>query len=331
MLISLGKSMYHVMVFSTLLLACRVAHAHDVNKTVPKPKIEKRGTLKADVVETTPFQFKGKVYRLEWEREGAFSDRSNQKGFLRIVNRETEDEVSRFAEGYRFPCAYAEEDQVYVVGTKTTDRWYGKVLTMFTSEDLKTWESYEIYNDPKIGLCNTSLCKAQDRYVLSIELATTGGFPARFMESKDLKSWTVMSPEHGHSLGRYNAAHCLRWHDGWFYLFYLEANKPGGYEQYITRSRDLKTWEPSPLNPVLTASEEDRHPIGKHLTDADRKKLASATDKNNSDIDFCEHNGRLIINYSWGNQQGTEFLAEAIFQGREVDFLTGWFPTPDQE
>lgn len=47
---------------------------------------------------------------------------------------------------------------------------------------------------------------------------------------------------------------------------------------------------------------------------------------NNSDIDFCEYHGELLINYSWGNQQGTEFLAEAVFPGTEKQFLRGWFP-----
>jgi hypothetical protein len=35
---------------------------------------------------------------------------------------------------------------------------------------------------------------------------------------------------------------------------------------------------------------------------------------------------RLVINYSWGNQQGIEFLAEAVYEGTEADFLRAWFP-----
>ena len=51
----------------------------------------------------------------------------------------------------------------------------------------------------------------------------------------------------------------------------------------------------------------------------------NAKDINNSDIDFCEFNGRVIINYSWGNQHGKEFLAEAIYEGTLKQFLKGWF------
>ena len=61
-----------------------------------------------------------------------------------------------------------------------------------------------------------------------------------------------------------------------------------------------------------------------------RTRIAHAVNVNNSDIDFCEWQGRLIINYSWGNQQGVEHLAEAIYDGTESQFLSGWFPdTPN--
>jgi len=51
----------------------------------------------------------------------------------------------------------------------------------------------------------------------------------------------------------------------------------------------------------------------------------TATD-NNSDVDLCEFRGRTIITYSWGNQQGTEFLAEAVYDGSLASFLKGFFP-----
>jgi len=41
---------------------------------------------------------------------------------------------------------------------------------------------------------------------------------------------------------------------------------------------------------------------------------------------FCEFNGKIIINYCWGNQVGTEFIAEAEYAGAAAQFLSGWFP-----
>ena len=57
-----------------------------------------------------------------------------------------------------------------------------------------------------------------------------------------------------------------------------------------------------------------------------RAKIVAAKNLNNSDLDFCEWQGRLTLNYSWGNQQGTEFLAEAVYDGTSEQFLRGWFP-----
>ena len=67
-----------------------------------------------------------------------------------------------------------------------------------------------------------------------------------------------------------------------------------------------------PANPALPAELQQR--------------IATAVNLNNSDIDFCEFRNQLIINYSWGNQQGVEHLAEAVFDGTEAEFLRGWFP-----
>ena len=92
------------------------------------------------------------------------------------------------------------------------------------------------------------------------------------------------------------------------------------------RSKDLVHWESSPLNPVLRASDEDRKIRNPAFTTAQRERIAKATNVNNSDIDLCEHDGRLVIFYSWGNQTGIEHLAEAVYEGTLADFLRGWFP-----
>ena len=43
-------------------------------------------------------------------------------------------------------------------------------------------------------------------------------------------------------------------------------------------------------------------------------------------MDVCEFKGKTIIMYSWGNQQGTEFLGEAVYDGSLSSFLKGFFP-----
>ncbi len=49
-----------------------------------------------------------------------------------------------------------------------------------------------------------------------------------------------------------------------------------------------------------------------------------------NDVDLCEFRGKTIITYSWGNQQGTEFLAEAVYDGSLASFLKSFFPQSDQ-
>ena len=149
-------------------------------------------------------------------------------------------------------------------------------------------------------------------------------FTARFATSEDLYKWEILSKDHNYAMDRYTAPHCLRYLDDYYYNFYLEVYK--GYETRVVRSKDLVKWEASPLNPVLKASADDKIIMNKSLSEDLRRKIVGAENRNNSDIDFCEYNGELIINYSWGNQQGKEFLAEASYDGTIEQFLKGWFP-----
>ena len=211
-----------------------------------------------------------------------------------------------------------------------TNIWDGERVDIFASRDMIRWDSWNALNLPGYGLFNTSLCQAQGRYVLMFEVGKPreiagAPFTARFATSRDAKRWELTTPECTYAKDRYTAPHCLRYLDGYYYNFYLEAVR-GGYEQYVVRSKDLIHWESSPLNPVLQASDEDKTIANPNLTPEQGEKIQGAKNINNSDIDFCEYKGRLIINYSWGNQAGVEFLAEATYEGSVSQFLLGWFP-----
>lgn len=302
-----------------------------LSKSLEKPVIIKKGIISCDVVEATPFVYKNKVYRLEWVRT---KNKHNVKGisYLHIVDHKTDEEISTFGDYHRFPCAYVENDTVYVVGTYENLGWHGTILDMYVSTDLKIWEKRRIYEAPKElhQICNTSLCKTEKEYALMFEISGTeeagASFTPRFLTSKDLQTFKVTPKECTYGRDRYAAPHCLRFYNGWYYSFHLEAGKPTGFEQYIFRSKDLRNWESSPLNPVLAASEDDREITRKGFTGEEKETIAASKDVNNSDIDFCEYKGKLIITYSWGDQAGHEFLAEAIYKGDMGVFLEGWFP-----
>ena len=289
-------------------------------------KIEKLGTIDVDLVETSPVSFKGKLYRFEYVRSNYWNNDTGDS-YFRFVDHETGIPGSPFGKGHHLGSAMVDGDQLVVTAVNA---WDGDRIDVFVSGDMETWESWNALHLPGYGLFNTSMCKTRDKYVLMFEVgrpATVAGvrFTARFATSSDLKTWELTAPECTYSKDRYTAPHCLRYLDGYYYNFYLEVVN-GGWEQYVVRSKDLIQWVQSPLNPVLKASEEDKTIANDRLTAEQRKKIRDAGNINNSDIDFCEFNGKLIINYSWGNQQGAEFLAEAEFDGTEAQFLKSWFP-----
>jgi hypothetical protein len=109
-------------------------------------------------------------------------------------------------------------------------------------------------------------------------------------------------------------------------MIYLEARPGPTYEPHIVRSRDLVTWESSPLNPVMRYAVEDKFIANPGLAQELRDGIMKAVDINNSDVDLCEFKGKTIIYYSWGNQQGIEHLAEAVYPGTLAMFLRSFFP-----
>lgn len=291
------------------------------------PEIRKLGTIDVDLVEATPVVFRDKLYRFEYVRKGY---RPNTSGdtYFRFVDVDSGDATPAFARGYDLGCALAEGGVMWAFGV---DQWDGEKIVAFRSDDLKRWETVPALELPGWGLFNTSVCKAGDRYVMAFEVGRppeVAGVPftTRFAESKDLRSWTLLPEDRVFTKERYAACPSIRFLDGRFYMTYLETLPGPRYETYIVRSKDLIRWESSRFNPVMAASEADKAIASPKLTDEQREKIAEAIDRNNSDVDFCEFRGRTIISYSWGNQRGTEFLAEAVHDGPLADFLRGFFP-----
>jgi len=317
------KSAFLFALIALFLVACSQKSSVD---QPARPVITKLGTIDLDLVETTPIVFKGRVYRFEYVRPG-YWDNNTGDSYFRFIDHETGEATPAFARGWHMGSAFVWGDTVYVTGTNI---WDGERVNIFASGDLEHWQSWNALNLPGYGIFNTSMCRTDSNFVLMFEVGKppeVAGqrFTARFATSKDLRHWQLTPPECSYTKERYSAPHCLRYLDGYFYNFYLE-DRHGSWETWVVRSKDLIHWQSSPFNPVLQASEDDKQIVNPRLSPEQRQKIADAVDVNNSDIDFCEFQNRLIINYSWGNQHGTEFLAEAVYEGSLRDFLTGWFP-----
>ncbi len=299
-----------------------------------RPLIVKLGTIDCDMVEATTVVWKGALWRGEWVRKQYYKKKALDADYFRFVNRRSGEVTPPFALGYQLGSAFVDGDAAYAVAVPA---WGGDRVQLFASRDLRRWENWTALG-PEHGfsICNTSICKAGGRYVMMFEIdqpAEQAGvaYTARFATSEDMKEWTVTPPECVYAKDRYTAPHCLRYLDGYFYDFYLEASDRNiyigtEYETRVVRSKDLIHWESSPLNPVLRHSDEDKKIANPKLSPEERARIAEIRNVNNSDIDFAEYEGRLIINYSWGTQMGDEFLAEAIYEGTQEQFLRGWFP-----
>jgi hypothetical protein len=292
-----------------------------------RPLIQRRGTIDLRMVETTPVVFKDRLYRFEYVRENYHANKTGAS-YFRFIDVATGKTTTAFAKGQHLGCAFVEGDTVSAFGV---DKWGRSKITMFQSNDMEKWEGRPALHLPGWGLYNTSVCKADGRYIMAIEVGEPKEvvgvpFTIFFAESRDLRSWKLLPQECVYSKEKYTACPALRFLEGYFYMIYLEARPGPTYESHIVRSKDLKRWESSRLNPVLAFSDEDKRIVNPKLTAEERKVIAQAKNINNSDVDLCEFKGKTILYYSWGNQQGTEFLAEAVYEGTLASFLRSYFP-----
>jgi hypothetical protein len=297
--------------------------------TVP-PQIHKLGTIDCDMVETTPVVFRDRLYRFEYVRADYHANETGES-YFRFVDVASGQPTPAFATGYHLGSAFVHDDTAYVYGV---DSWGGDTVQVFWSRDLENWESSRALISPRWKLYNTSVCRGPDRFIMAVEVGEPSdvvgvAFTNRFAESQDLVNWTLLPSECVFSKDRYTACPAIRFVDGYYYIIYLESRPGPTYESHIVRSPDLVRWGPSGLNPVMGFSSEDKRIANSRLTAAQQQRIATAVNINNSDIDLCEFEGRVVLNYSWGNQKRVEFLAQAEWPGSLLAFLEGYFPGPE--
>ena len=292
-----------------------------------KPLIKKQGTLDCDVVETTPIVFQDRLYRFEYVRPH-YPSNATGDSYFRFVEVESGCPTPAFAAGYHLGSAHMQDDTVYVYGV---ERWGRSTIYVFWSQDLETWSSQPALTLPGWGAYNNSICQGSDRFIMAFEVGEPpdivgARFTNYFAESGDLLNWTLLPRECVFARDRYTACPVLRFLHGYYYMIYLEARPGPTYEPHIVRSHDLVHWESSPLNPVMQYSPEDKLIANPKLSPDQQDRIANAVNVNNSDVDLCEFNGKVILYYSWGNQHGIEHLAQAVYEGTLERFLKGFFP-----
>jgi alpha-L-fucosidase len=161
------------------------------------------------------------------------------------------------------------------------------------------------------GIFNTSVCRAPGGFVMAYESddRTYPPFTVKFARSKDLERWTKL-PESTFATNRYTACPCVRYVNGYYYVLYLEHRTPRWFfETYVTRSKDLRHWELSSENPVLTPEGLDEG-------------------VNASDPEIIELGGKTYVYYCVGDQLSWMNLKRAVYPGSMRRFFESWFRAP---
>lgn len=226
--------------------------------------------------------------------------------FLTLEDEATGLQLTRFAEGYGLASALVHDRTLYVFASRfEADRWSD--VTLFKSKDLQHWEQKVVVKQEGEHLFNSSVCRTKRGFVMAYESDDPKftPFTVKFATSSDLENWTKV-PDAIFGADRYAACPCIRYVSGHYYLLYLEHRAPRWFfETYIARSKDLKAWELSPANPILTPGLDDGI--------------------NASDPDLIEFRGQTYLYYSVGDQRTWSKLRRAVSPRPLAEFLSGWY------
>ena len=303
------------------------------------PVLKKKGVVSPNG-EMTPFVFHGKLMRLESVASEHCAD-TRKESILQahaiIRDVESGKVISSFGHGSYFFDAYVENEHVYVFGTLSNSKegWYGgDTIMLFESDDLVNWTQRVFFHKKGWLMYNHSLTKDDDGYVFMVELSKPRRIVGKevftfvFAKTYDLKTLKFYNlRKSAYPIGRYGGGPKLHYVNGWYYFLSLEMFPGPIYGTYIVRTKDFQNWVFGKYNPFLFPSNEDFtvSPDAADITDEMREEIATMYNSNESDPDFCEYNGKVIIDYCPGNQLGYGYICEAEYDGTLQEMLENFF------
>ena len=273
-------------------------------RPTPRAELAKGGVVLRDVCEVTPFLWHGRLCLMEAVRPGGGGQ--CQDYYITLTDVETGKVQARLAEGYGLPSILVHDGTAYVFASRYESANWNDV-TLFASSDLKQWQQKVVIQQDKENLFNSSVCAADDGFVMAYESNDPKypPFTVKFARSKDLLDWTKLPDIFG--TDRYTACPCIRYINGYFYLMYTEHRTPRWFfEIWLARSKDLKTWQLSPANPVLSPNVGDEGIC-------------------TSDPDVVEYAGKTYLYYAVGDQRTWMNIKRAIYPGTLREFFENRF------
>lgn len=297
------------------------------------PRIRKLGAV-SPYGEMTPFVHGGRLRRLELVDTTRGLDPFDPTIRAIVRDVETGAILSSFGQGCYYFSGFCEGDCFYALGVKSQlPRYCGDTVMIFETTDLVNWSSRELFSLAGWDFFNTSLCRGDDGYILTLEAGAPAEavgdhpFTCFFARSTDLVQWDFLGPDRGYPKDRYIGGPYMRYHHGYYYLFGVTELPCQRYTNYLCRTKDFDTWEVGKYNPFLMPSEEDRL-ISPRAADLDEPMLEMIRHgfiSNNSDVDMCEWQGKTYINYAVGDQRGFYYMAEAEYDGPVGELLENFF------
>jgi hypothetical protein len=264
--------------------------------------------IERDVCELAPVVWQGRLCHLVCVRPATGG--TKQDYYLVLKDAGTGEELARFAEGYSLASAIVHDGVFYAFASRfAPEGWHD--VTVFWSSDLVHWRSKVAIVDENEQLFNSSVCEGPDGFVMAYESNDPAypAFTAKFARSANLLDWNKQR-DAVFGTNRYTACPCIRYSDGYYYAMYLEHRAPRHYfETYITRSRDLRHWELSAGNPVLSPEGLDES-------------------INASDPELVEVGGQTLVYYAVGDQLTWMNIKRVVYPGPLDEFLASWFRMP---
>lgn len=244
--------------------------------------------------EETPVIWNGRIIIIMFQRpEGGTP-------YVQVVDYETKAVLSSVeTTDFTMGSAIVENGTLYIYGTTELDTATaianpGNSIELISTNDMQTWSSPQIIytTSPGTIVWNTSVAKTNTGYVMAYDFSAstseTSPSQARFLASTDLYNWNqtggVLYGENN-----YLAAITIRYNGDYYYAAYAQSyhDKSGYYlPTIVSRSTDLRTWETGTKYALVSPLDE---PVD----------LSTATD-----ADLVELNGKTIVFYSTGPQNG---------------------------
>ena len=271
-------------------------------------------------MENTPVVFHGRPLLVRNSR--SFRAEEQEQAYLYIQDLVTGQEIARLGKGFSFVSAFVNGGELDVFGTENTNAEWTKDVFRFWSTDLNTWNQQRVVTrQGDEHLFNTSVCRDDKGFVMAYESNQPVQWSFRFARSADLAHWEPVAGVQFSDLAEQTACAnpTIRYFAPYYYVVYggWRWKGPGTryeyllpetrYVTFVARSRDLATWELSPVRgPML-----DPVP-GEGI--------------NNTDADFFEHEGKTYVYYATGDQASWGTIRVAMYDGPLDTMLRSYFP-----